>query len=119
VLGGLVFKTLPGSISRTPIEVIHEWPSPFFQVTGGGEIVQEEKKIGFYKRIKGLICETCAGNYNTIEDKRGVKHPLVITNERPGYIGSTARGAEEARRGGSKRIPFNTRYTQGRRGKRV
>lgn len=84
----------------------------------GGHTVEGVRKIAFRKRTKGLICDSCAACTLTV-DNNGEKVPLVITEARGGFLGETARGAESSplkfRRGPA----FNTRVTQGRRGKRV
>jgi hypothetical protein len=100
----------------------------------GGQTIESSKPIAFRKRTKGLICTTCAACISTVEGKDGERIPLVITDPLGGYLGETARGSNEAivryegdTRGdtpGSSFRPrhgaaFNTRFTQGRRGKRV
>lgn len=116
VLAGIVFKTI-SSFERTPIEVVHNYPDPFLHVVGGGELIESIKRIGFYKRKKGFLCDSCASNYHTIEDKRGNKHELVKVDERPGFVKESSHTGElkSFRKGPA----FNTRYTQGKRGRRV
>src|SRR5438874_10489065 len=95
VISGMAFKTINGT-EMTPIKGIiertigHHPNSHTESSVIGGEMIRTEKKIGFYKRNKGNICDICAANYHTICDSSGKKHQIVMTNPRPGYIGMTA-----------------------------
>lgn len=87
----------------------------------GGELTT--KRISVMKRNRGFICEKCASNYSTVErikkDGSIESHPVVKTDPLPGVIRTTLQGVEDRRSPSRPRAAFNTRYTQGRRGKRV
>lgn len=87
----------------------------------GGE--QVTKRIQVMKRIKGFICESCASNYSTVKRVRRdgsiEYHPVVKTDPLPGVIRTTLAGVEEPAGPRRSRPAFNTRYTQGRKGKRI
>lgn len=82
ILGGLMFRTIEKN-ERLPLVVEHHYPDPFM-VVSGGELVQTERKIGFRKRIKGALCNRCAGLTTILEytNKKGevTKHPLIQTD---------------------------------------
>lgn len=84
----------------------------------GGHTVEGVRKIAFRKRTKGLICDSCAACTLTV-DNNGEKVPLVMTDARGGFLGETARGSEAVLTKFRRGPAFNTRFTQGRRGKRV
>lgn len=47
------------------------------------------KKVGYFKRERGYICDGCVSNYHTVTDGSGKKHQIVETDPRPGFIGRT------------------------------
>lgn len=81
----------------------------------GGEVKESKKRISFRRRRKGLLCDLCASCITMIDD-HGVKVPLVITDAKGDYKDLHAGTLERtfARPKG-----FNTRVTQGRRGRRI
>lgn len=85
----------------------------------GGHTIEGRKQIAFRKRTKGLLCQRCASCITRVSDGKGGTIPIVETDPVAGYLSETARGAEiefkPLRRGAA----FNTRFTQGRRGRRV
>lgn len=88
IITGMMFKSMvTGEDKSTPmiIEGTEDVPTDYLI----GEDNRRERKIGFFKRSKGLICSSCASNYKCVEDKHGVKHPIVKTDPRPGFIGET------------------------------
>lgn len=46
-----------------------------------------QKRHSFFKRTKGLLCDSCASSYATIQDSQGHKHEIVKVDPRPGFIG--------------------------------
>ncbi len=55
----------------------------------GGQQVPWNKSIPYVRRNKGFLCDDCASQeYKTVEI-RGVKHQIVKTDPRPGFIGSS------------------------------
>lgn len=85
----------------------------------GGHTIEGKKQIAFRKRTKGLICQRCAGCITRVSDGRGGYVSLVETEPVAGYLAETARGAETDLKKFRRGPAFNTRVTQGRRGKRV
>ena len=72
----------------------------FATVTTGYELVRRHpaeyaeirKNVAFVERKKGLLCDTCASNYHTFVDHKGISHPIVITDVVPSFIGQTVAG---------------------------
>lgn len=93
------------------------------EVVVGGHEMTQVKRIAFRKRTRGLICDTCASCTSTVEvkhkDGSWEKVPVVVTDVRGGYIGETSRHTEDIGSSPRKSRGFNTRFTQGRRGRRV
>lgn len=120
VLGDLQYSTLLTS-STTPVlgTIRIESPGVMKDVVIGGHTIAGKKQIAFRKRVKGLICTSCAGNYTRVSDGKGGSVPVVETDPLGGYLGETARGAETEFKPFRRGPAFNTRFTQGRRGKRV
>ena len=52
--------------------------------------IETTRNVAYYNRKRGILCDSCASNYHTITDAKGVKHPIVMTDPRPGYIGTTS-----------------------------
>jgi len=113
VLGGINFTTRIIS-ERTPVTCVVEMHGQPAHVVGG-DYTETPQKTGFFTRRRGYICDTCAAEYRCYEDRAGRKHPLVLTDPRPGYLGESLRDEPEKRSFKG----FNTRTTQGRRGRRV
>lgn len=90
VIAGIAFSMVE-STETTPITgvITCEAPPASIHMIGGEEYTTQ-KRVAFHKRNKGYLCDTCASNYHTIEDKHGVKHPIVTIDVRPGFIGSLA-----------------------------
>lgn len=86
VIAGLVFVTKLED-KETPIEILRDTPTSC--IMRGGLVISVPKRIAFYKRNKGSLCDQCAANYHTLTDKQGVKHPMVMVDPRPGFIGIT------------------------------
>lgn len=120
VLSDLIHSTLITS-STTPIlgVVRVEALGVGRDVVIGGHTIQGKRQIAFRKRTKGFICDGCACNTTRVSDGKGNTVPIVETEAVGGYLGETARGAETDLKVFSRRPAFNTRVTQGRRGKRV
>ena len=53
----------------------------------GGQQIDTSKKVSYFKRKRGYICDTCAANYHGVTDSNGTFHPTVKTDPRPGFIG--------------------------------
>ena len=87
VLSGMAFHTVNGT-ETTPVLGTMETHERSYVL--GGETVRTSKAVGFFTRKKGFICDRCAGNYKTITDKHGVRHEIVKTDPRAGYLGETA-----------------------------
>lgn len=85
----------------------------------GGYTIEGKKQIAFRKRTKGLLCQRCAGCNTRVADGKGGYVSLVETEPVAGFLSETARGAEADMRKFRRGPAFNTRVTQGRRGKRV
>lgn len=45
------------------------------------------RNVAFFTRKKGPLCDSCASDYHTVVDFAGRKHPIVMTDARPGFIG--------------------------------
>lgn len=120
VLSDLQHSTLLTSSTTPVLGVIRiESPGVMKDVVIGGHTIDGTKRISYRKRTKGLLCTGCAANYTRVSDGKGGTVPIVETDPLGGYLGETARGAEMEFKPLKKGPAFNTRYTQGRRGKRV
>lgn len=88
----------------------------------GGELTT--KRIQVMKRNKGYLCDTCASNYSTIErvkrDGSIEIHPVVKTDPlSPSVVSASPLYTGDELRSYKRGKAFNTRTTQGRRGRRV
>lgn len=120
ILSDLVHSTLLTSSTSPIIGVVRvEVFGNGRDVVIGGHEIKGRKSIAFRKRMKGLICDKCASSTVTVEDGKGGRIPLIETEALGGYLGETARGAEMDQKPFKKGPAFNTRFTQGRRGRRV
>jgi hypothetical protein len=77
VLDKLRFSKVKGT-ERTPVLGVMETHERAYIL--GGDMISTTKSVGYYKRIKGLICSDCAGEYRGITDKGGTFHPYVKTD---------------------------------------
>lgn len=116
VVKGTAYRTMHGSeqlpiLGTTEVRLGHAPNDYSISNVIGGEIIPTQKRVGFLKREKGFLCDSCAANYHTVTDANGVKHPLVITDARPGFLGETVAGERAHKAPRSK--GFNTRVTQG------
>lgn len=120
VLSDLIHSTLITSSTTPVLGVVRvEAFGVGRDVVIGGHTIQGKRQIAFRKRTKGLICDGCASNTTRVSDGKGNTVPIVETQAVGGYLGETARGAETDLRHFRRGPAFNTRVTQGRRGKRV
>lgn len=120
VLSDLIHSTLLTSSTTPVLGVMRvEVLGMGRDVVIGGHTIQGKKQIAFRKRTKGLLCQRCAGCITRVPDGRGNSVPLVDTEPVAGYLAETARGAETDMRSFRRGPAFNTRVTQGRKGKRV
>lgn len=88
MITGMMFKSITtGEDHSTPMIMAGSEDEPTDFIIG--EDLRKDKKIGFFKRSKGLICPECSSNYKCVTDKHGVKHPIVKLDPRPGFIGQT------------------------------
>lgn len=127
VLSDLIHSTLLTS-STTPVLGVMSLEVPGYKkdVVIGGHTIEGRKQIAFRKRTKGLLCQRCAscisrvpaGKPDPITGKVETV-PIVDTEPVAGYLAETARGAETDLTKWRRGPAFNTRVTQGRRGKRV
>jgi hypothetical protein len=86
VIDGLGFTSVTGH-ETTPILGVMETYEKSYVI--GGEDIETVKRVSFFKRKKGFICDRCASNYGTVSDSTGRKHEIVKTDSKPGYIGNT------------------------------
>lgn len=120
VLSDLIHSTLLTSSTTPVLGVVRvELLGLGRDVVIGGHTIEGKKQIAYRKRTKGLICTRCAGCITQVSDGKGGSVPLVETDPLGGYLGETARGAETEFKPFRRGPAFNTRVTQGRRGKRV
>lgn len=121
VIAGMGFHTV-NTTERAPITAVietftehHSSPADFpdNNYVIGGESLDVSRKITYFKREKGYICDSCAANYHTVEDKSGRRHQIVMTDARPEW-----KTVPDERDGFRSNKGFNTRFTQGKLGKR-
>jgi hypothetical protein len=62
--------------------------------SGKVDLQETTKTIGFMRRLKGSICQSCSGNYHTVEDINGVKHSIVQTDPNPKFMRQIQAGSE-------------------------
>lgn len=70
----------------TPITAIISVPCLETVHIIGGENEQSIKRFSYFTKVKGPLCDDCAGNYHTITDSRGEVHQVVQTLAAPGTI---------------------------------
>lgn len=81
-----VNKTTP--IERVLLgEITTPWRTYPLQRVTGGQGYSVDRKIAFFERNKGNLCEECAANYHYITDSSGSIHPIVKVDPLPGTIG--------------------------------
>lgn len=139
VLSDLIHSTLKGSdttpiLGTVAIQVFTPPPS-MREVVVGGATIETSRRIAFRRREKGYICDGCASNITTVEGKDGERIPVVITDPK-GNFNDTLGGSQVTRQQVDRECAsvesespapsfrrskpaFNTRVTQGRKGKRV
>lgn len=120
VLSDLIHSTLLTSSTTPVLGVVRvEVLGMGRDVVIGGHTIEGRKQIAFRKRTKGLLCQRCASCITRVPDGKGNTVPIVETDPVAGYLAETARGAETDLTRWRRGPAFNTRVTQGRRGKRV
>lgn len=119
-MSDLIHSTLLTS-STTPVLGVMQIEVPGYvkDVVIGGHTIQGKKQIAYRKRTKGLLCQRCAACITRVSDGKGGSVPIVETEPVAGYLAETARGADTDMKVFRRGPAFNTRVTQGRRGKRV
>lgn len=110
--------------STSPILGIIEIRHPQHTYIIGGDEVTSTQTIKVMKRNRGFICDVCAADYRTVDrvrrDGSVESHPVVKTDPLPGTIGTTALGSDMGDNQPRRFRPaFNTRVTQGQKGRRV
>lgn len=109
MITGLQFATIKGQHTSPIIGVIETYDRSYVL---GGHSIETEKRVAFYKRNHGPVCDECSALCaKTITDKGGNKHQVLILDPRQGFIGTTL-----ATEGGPKPSykGFNTTITGGR-----
>lgn len=120
VLSDLIHSTLLTSSTSPVLGTVRiEVLGTGRDVVIGGHTISGRKQIAFRKRTKGLLCQRCASCITRVSDGKGGTVPLVETEPVAGYLAETARGAETDLKRFHRGPAFNTRVTQGRRGRRV
>jgi hypothetical protein len=75
---------------------------------------EEHKRVAFFDRRKGRLCERCSANYHHVtyrkQDGSVISEPIVVTDPTPGFIGITVAGESATKRAPLKGL--NTRYTR-------
>ncbi len=65
----------------------------------GGDTVTTTKVVSYPVRVKGWLCDDCAGNYHTVEHTRKdgsiERVPIVTTDPKPGLQGQNLRSGRE------------------------
>lgn len=84
VLDGMAHSTIKGKENLPILGIMETFDKTYVL---GGEQINTSKKVSFFKRKRGYICDDCASNYHGIIDSSGTFHPTVKTDPRPGYIG--------------------------------
>lgn len=91
MISGLRFSTIQG-FERTSVKVTGSITGPdekTYPIMVGGDVIQTERKVGYFARKKGPLCDECSSLCaKTITDKGGNKHQIVKVDPRPGFIGS-------------------------------
>lgn len=91
MITGLKFNTIQG-IERAPIKLTGSITGPdnhTYPIMVGGDLIQTERRISYFARKKGPLCDSCSSLCaKTITDKGGNKHQVVMVDARPGFIGS-------------------------------
>lgn len=89
MISGLRFSTIHG-FDRSPIKITGsiEAFNKTYPIMVGGDLIQTERKIGYFSRKKGPLCDSCSALCaKTITDRGGNKHQIVTVDARPGFIG--------------------------------
>lgn len=113
MITGLKFNTIQG-IERSPIKLTGSITGPdnhTYPIMVGGDLIQTERRIGYFARKKGPLCDSCSSLCaKTITDKGGNKHQIVTVDPRPGFIGRTLQdGLSEPKK---KLVLLNTTITR-------
>lgn len=85
ILGGLQHFTLNGE-KVIPIYGEIECLGHVTQFVHRSESVITTKRVSFYKRLKGFLCEKCCANYKTVKDHNGSIHPIVKVDRNEAFL---------------------------------